>query len=43
LKGRGKEQLKADLKANAKGYVIGKLKTEIYNQYGNNIEGKKNL
>ncbi|WP_428329037.1 hypothetical protein [Mucilaginibacter sp.] len=35
-----KEKLKQDLIKNAKGFVIGKLKTEIYNKEGNNIESK---
>lgn len=35
-----KETLKQDLKEKAKGFVIGKLKTEIYNKYGDNIEAK---
>ncbi|RKR82646.1 hypothetical protein BDD43_2831 [Mucilaginibacter gracilis] len=33
-----KEKLKQDLKDNAKGFIIGKLKTEIYNKYGNKID-----
>ena len=35
-----KETLKKDLTKNAKGFVIGKLKTEIYNQYGDNVNSK---
>jgi hypothetical protein len=35
-----KETLKQDLIKNAKGFVIGKLKTEIYNKYGDNVENK---
>jgi len=35
-----KEKLKQDLKENAKGFFIQKLKTEIYNQNGDNIEAK---
>lgn len=36
-----KEKLKQDLIENAKGFVIQNLKTEIYNQYGDNVEAKK--
>lgn len=35
-----KEQLKEDLKAKARGFFVQKLKTEIYNQYGSNVESK---
>lgn len=35
-----KEQLKKDLKEKAKGFVIQKLKTEIYNKYGDRIDTK---
>jgi hypothetical protein len=35
-----KEQLKKDLIAKAKGFVIQKLKTEIYNKYGDRVDQK---
>ena len=37
-----KEVLRQDLIRNAKGFVIQKLKTEIYNQYGDNVKLRVN-